>query len=608
MVLLLLPCYYYFSSHLQYSNLKGIERRRPPIRLLADERMMSRKFTRSNVNMAHRRKRDVVRMVLFSTCWIMSTMMVSSTHGFVLLAGSPSAGRLAFTASSTTTSRQPTPLLVVVASLSTTATSSSSTDTAPTNNNRALLDTSFSWDDLAAKLKDMTIHKKEGKDPVEPVLTLYRDTNGWCPFCERVWLCLEVKGIPYRERLINLRDKPEWYKELVPTTLVPAILLHNDDIIENNHNDKNNKNDNDDNNNKQRSSQRQIVWESLEIMQVLDDAFPETKRLVRTDKPEYQAAMEQITALGSAGFKFLYGNRNQTLTDSNRQQLKQDFLNELDQLDAFLAKKQTTNDVGPFLLGADFSAADACLIPTMERWRYQLAPPLNDILLDQGRPHVAKWFQAMDSLPAYANRVAGDCYSWTAVASTFARYFGGDEQQDESVQRMIQTADAAAAKLRSGFSSSSSDDAEECWKDGIMTVAEAAQQAAHKLIGNHEAVVADCTRAEPISQKELERAAAENLQAANAILLQVAHVLTRIAAAAANDDDNSASSSSWMRMAQTEPMHVNISSPTERAEAAKAARTVAARLCVPRDLGAPAAKILRGVLSITANRVEQQEA
>ena len=57
----------------------------------------------------------------------------------------------------------------------------------------------------------------------EPALTLYRDTNGWCPFCERVWLQLLVKGVPFREELIDLRDKPAWYLELVPTALVPAI-------------------------------------------------------------------------------------------------------------------------------------------------------------------------------------------------------------------------------------------------------------------------------------------------------------------------------------------------------------------------------------------------
>lgn len=62
-----------------------------------------------------------------------------------------------------------------------------------------------------------------------PMVTLYRDTNGWCPFCERVWLQLQAKGIPYEEVLINLQDKPQWYKDMVPTTLVmlhPCLPVH----------------------------------------------------------------------------------------------------------------------------------------------------------------------------------------------------------------------------------------------------------------------------------------------------------------------------------------------------------------------------------------------
>ena len=38
-------------------------------------------------------------------------------------------------------------------------------------------------------------------------LVLYRDTNGWCPFCERTWLLLHQTQTPYEEKLINLRDK-----------------------------------------------------------------------------------------------------------------------------------------------------------------------------------------------------------------------------------------------------------------------------------------------------------------------------------------------------------------------------------------------------------------
>jgi glutathione S-transferase len=38
----------------------------------------------------------------------------------------------------------------------------------------------------------------------------FRDTNGWCPFCQRVWLALEEKGLDYDSVLIDLYDKPEW--------------------------------------------------------------------------------------------------------------------------------------------------------------------------------------------------------------------------------------------------------------------------------------------------------------------------------------------------------------------------------------------------------------
>ena len=44
---------------------------------------------------------------------------------------------------------------------------------------------------------------------------LYRDTNAWCPFCERVWLALLEKDIPFDTVFIDLR----WGLECVPLTL-----------------------------------------------------------------------------------------------------------------------------------------------------------------------------------------------------------------------------------------------------------------------------------------------------------------------------------------------------------------------------------------------------
>lgn len=40
-----------------------------------------------------------------------------------------------------------------------------------------------------------------------PPVLLYRDTNSWCPFCERVWFALEEKEIPFETEFIDLSNK-----------------------------------------------------------------------------------------------------------------------------------------------------------------------------------------------------------------------------------------------------------------------------------------------------------------------------------------------------------------------------------------------------------------
>jgi glutaredoxin len=47
----------------------------------------------------------------------------------------------------------------------------------------------------------------------QPKVLLYRDTNSWCPFCERVWFALEEKGIPFETEFIDLSNKPQWYHQ-----------------------------------------------------------------------------------------------------------------------------------------------------------------------------------------------------------------------------------------------------------------------------------------------------------------------------------------------------------------------------------------------------------
>lgn len=61
-----------------------------------------------------------------------------------------------------------------------------------------------------------------------PRVTYYRDTAAWCPYCQKVWILLEEKKIPYIVEKIAMRsygDKPASYLKLVPSGLLPAMNI-----------------------------------------------------------------------------------------------------------------------------------------------------------------------------------------------------------------------------------------------------------------------------------------------------------------------------------------------------------------------------------------------
>jgi glutathione S-transferase len=71
-------------------------------------------------------------------------------------------------------------------------------------------------------------------------VTLYRDHHAWCPYCQKVWLWLEEKQIPYRVEKVTMfcyGDKESWYQRKVPSGMLPALelngatLTESDDIL-----------------------------------------------------------------------------------------------------------------------------------------------------------------------------------------------------------------------------------------------------------------------------------------------------------------------------------------------------------------------------------------
>ncbi|KAI5084484.1 hypothetical protein GOP47_0000653 [Adiantum capillus-veneris] len=234
--------------------------------------------------------------------------------------------------------------------------------------------TAPSWEELAKELGEA----KEGPfrlshantrlfENSAPALTFYRDNSSWCPYCERVWLQLEEKCIPYSVEKINMNcygSKPDWYLQMIPSGLLPAIKLAG-----------------------------KVIPESLDIMMILEDSFPEHKPLLpsKTSLEKWNAVnllLKQERRLVGAWLSALRGGMWGSMDSFNKA---------VDGVDASL--KQFG---GPYFLGQEFSLVDAVYAPFLERISASVPYWLGQRVRGTGKwPALDAWFDAMDSRPAY---------------------------------------------------------------------------------------------------------------------------------------------------------------------------------------------------------------
>ncbi|MBV8885448.1 MAG: glutathione S-transferase N-terminal domain-containing protein [Chroococcidiopsidaceae cyanobacterium CP_BM_RX_35] len=210
-------------------------------------------------------------------------------------------------------------------------------------------------------------------DTAPPVL-LYRDTNSWCPFCERVWFALEEKEIPFETEFIDLSNKPKWYTDLVPTTLVPAAKIHGE-----------------------------LVYESKDILLALEDQFP-TPSLLPHDPQENTIARQLVEAAQTNGFlSASYSFVRAATADANELADLQAALEaKLDELEQALGKYP-----GPYFVST-FSLVDIMYSPHLDRLAANLPVYRNYHIKGNPRfPRLNAWFEALNQHPAY-HRVRSD--------------------------------------------------------------------------------------------------------------------------------------------------------------------------------------------------------
>ena len=202
-------------------------------------------------------------------------------------------------------------------------------------------------------------------------VTLYRDHASWCPYCQKVWMTLEEKRIPYRVEKINMRcygDKPREFMRLQPSGAVPVAII--DGTVYNQSND---------------------------IMFALESMFPEHNALLppEEDQTLRMKAQELLRLERTLFSAWMYW-----LTGSERS--KGNFVRVLNEVESVLK----TTKGGDFFMGEKVSLVDFMFAPFLERMCASMIFFKGfQIRVAKGQrtdyPAINKWFDAMEKLPSY---------------------------------------------------------------------------------------------------------------------------------------------------------------------------------------------------------------
>ena len=202
-----------------------------------------------------------------------------------------------------------------------------------------------------------------GRSESEVRVTLFRDHHAWCPYCQKVWLWLEEKRIPYRVRKVTMfcyGEKERWFKQLVPSGMLPALELDG-----------------------------RLITESDQILAELEQVFGPLQQGLAD--PEVFALRQLERRLFRAWCQWLCyceGEGPHTLA------AEQHFIRM-----ATLVEQALEATPGPFFLEA-FGSADVIFVPYLERMNASLSYYKGYGLRSQ-HPAIDRWFTALEQRSTY---------------------------------------------------------------------------------------------------------------------------------------------------------------------------------------------------------------
>ena len=187
-----------------------------------------------------------------------------------------------------------------------------------------------------------------------------------CPYVQRAAIVLAEKGVPFVRTVIDLANKPDWFRAISPTGKVPVLRVGDADVL----------------------------FESSVIAEYVDEITPGS---LHPADPLAKAKARAWMEFGSAilsDIAGLYGVPDASGFEARRAVLRERF------------ERLEGEVTGPYFAGESFGMVDAVFGPVF-RYFDTIEPAAAVYVLD-GLPKVAAWRAALATRPSVRDAVAPD--------------------------------------------------------------------------------------------------------------------------------------------------------------------------------------------------------
>lgn len=189
-----------------------------------------------------------------------------------------------------------------------------------------------------------------------------------CPYVQRAAITLAEKDVPFERIMIDLGNKPDWFKEVSPLGKVPLLKVGKD----------------------------RYLFESAPIVEFLDETHaPKLHPEDAAERARHRAYVEFASQVLN-GIGALYSARDDTGFTAASDALKARFLH----------LETVIDPAGPFFAGPSFSLVDAAFAPVFRYFDVFETFVALDVL--DGLERVADWRRRLAARSSVQNAVSAD--------------------------------------------------------------------------------------------------------------------------------------------------------------------------------------------------------